>query len=67
MIKDTYLCARASGDKTYLNWMRDRLVHVYNESPNVDYVQTLQNFAEYFERRRLVPSWLSWLLQRYRL
>lgn len=51
----------------YLSWLRDRLVHVYKESPNVDYVQTLGSFVSYFERRRNVPPWLNYLMRRYKL
>lgn len=64
---DTYLCARASGDTMYLNWMRDRLVLVYKESSHVDFVLTIDNFITYFERRRNVPKWLNWLLKKYNL
>jgi len=67
MTNDTYLCARASGDMTYLNWLHDRLVLVYGESENVDYVQTLNNFSVYFHRRKHVPSWLNWIMRRYHL
>ncbi len=28
-------------DAEFLRWIRDRLVHVYNESPNVDFVHRL--------------------------
>lgn len=66
-MQDTYLCARASGDTTYLNWLHNRLVLVYHESPNVDFVQTLGNFSVYFQRRKRVPKWLNWLLRRYHL
>ena len=65
--EDTYICARASGDIAYLKWLRDRLVMVYNESPHVDYVQTIGHFIGYFERRRNAPKWLRWLLKRYSL
>jgi len=64
---DTYLCARASGDTMYLCWMKERLTCVYKESPNVDFVQTIDNFVSYFERRRNAPKWLKWLLRKYDL
>lgn len=66
-MRDTYLCARASGDSMYLGWIKERLIHVYGESPNVDFVQTIDNFTTYFERRKNVPKWLNWLLRRYHL
>lgn len=66
-MKDSYLCARASGDIAYLHWLHDRLVLVYHESENVDFVQTLNNFSVYFQRRKRVPVWLNWLLKKYNL
>jgi len=33
-------------DKEFLNWLADRLVNVYNESENVDFVQKLKAVAE---------------------
>ena len=29
----------------FLNWIADRLVNVYNESPNIDFVQKLRGLA----------------------
>lgn len=66
-MRDTYLCARASGDVTYLNWLHDRLVLIYKEDQFTDFVQTLDNFSVYFQRRKRVPSWLDWLLRKYHL
>ncbi len=66
-MQDTYLCARASGDITYLNWLHDRLVLVYHEDEHVDFVLTLDNFSVYFQRRKRIPCWLNWLLRRYHL
>jgi len=28
-------------DKEFLIWLRDRLIHIYGESPNVDFVLRL--------------------------
>jgi hypothetical protein len=64
---DSYLCARASGDATYLRWVKERFIHVYKEPPNVDFVQTLDSFVQYFERRKNVPSGLNWLLRKFDL
>jgi len=47
--------------------MKERLTCVYKESPNVDFVQTIDNFVSYFERRRNAPKWLKWLLRKYDL
>lgn len=65
--RQTYLCAKVSGDLTYLYWLRDRLEFVYKESPNVDFVQTLGSFQGYFIRRNNAPRWLNWLLRKYDL
>mgnify|MGYP001608782724 CR=1 FL=1 len=32
-------------DGEFLHWIADRLVHVYGESPNVDFVQRLRAIA----------------------
>lgn len=67
MTNDTYLCARASGDTMYLNWLHDRLILVYGESEHTDFVQTLNSFHAYFQRRKRIPTWLNWLLRKYQL
>ena len=33
-------------DKEFLDWLADRLVYVYKESPNVDFVQKLKAIAK---------------------
>lgn len=35
-----------SSDSDFLNWMADRLVNVYNEDPNVDFVHKLRSMAK---------------------
>lgn len=35
-----------TNDKEFLNWLADRLVHVYGESPNVDFVHKLRAIAK---------------------
>lgn len=32
-------------DREFLIWLKDRLVHVYGESPNVDFVHKLDKIA----------------------
>ena len=32
-------------DKAFLNWLADRLVYIYGESPNVDFVNKLRCIA----------------------
>ena len=36
-----------TADRDFLFWMCDRLVNVYNESPNVDFVQKLRTIAQF--------------------
>lgn len=36
-------------DIEFLKWIRDRLVHVYKESPNTDFVQRLERVIKRFE------------------
>lgn len=33
-------------DKEFLEWLIDRLVHVYGESPNVDFIHKLNKIAD---------------------
>jgi len=33
-------------DKEFLMWLYQRLIHVYGESPNVDFVQRLLKIVE---------------------
>lgn len=44
-------------DNEFLNWLADRLVHVYGESPNVDFVHKLREIAKNTdpEQTRLNP------------
>jgi hypothetical protein len=44
-------------DKEFLNWLADRLVHVYGENPNVDFVHKLRAIAKNadLEQIRLRP------------
>jgi hypothetical protein len=41
-------------DKVFLLWLRDRLVHVYNENPNVDFVARLEEIA-LKQREEVIP------------
>lgn len=36
-------------DKEFLNWLADRLVHVYGESPNIDFVHRLKSIVDRME------------------
>lgn len=33
-------------DREFLTWLSERLVHVYDESPNVDFVHRLRRIAD---------------------
>lgn len=37
-------------DKEFLEWLIDRLVHVYGESPNVDFIHKLKKIADNIEK-----------------
>jgi hypothetical protein len=39
-------------DRTFLNWLADRLVHVYGESPNTDFVLRLREMDSLIEELR---------------
>ena len=65
--KDTFICARNSGDQAYLRWLYARMTRRYNEPEEIDYVQTLSSFVAYFERRSNAPRWLNFLLRKYDL
>lgn len=43
---DTFKYAMNTGDKTFLNWIYDRLLHVHGEKYNVDYMLTLKRFVD---------------------
>ena len=36
-------------DKEFLNWIIDRLINIYNESPNVDFIHRLRKIADKLE------------------
>lgn len=36
-------------DTDFLRWVRDRLVHVYKESPNTDFVLRMEEVTKRFE------------------
>jgi hypothetical protein len=38
--------SRNENTKEYLKWLHERLIHVYGESPNVDFVQKLKKTLE---------------------
>lgn len=42
-------------DVQFLRWLRARLINVYNESPNVDFVQRLKSIADRLELEDATP------------
>lgn len=45
---ETYHFAKVSGDQAYLNWLCNRLVNVYGEDENTDFVLTLKYLADHY-------------------
>jgi muramidase (phage lysozyme) len=43
---ETFFFAPISGDTVFLQFIRDRLVNVYGENPNMDYILTLETFIK---------------------
>lgn len=43
---ETYYFASNVGDTTFLQFIRDRLVEVHGENPNLDYIHTLDGMIE---------------------
>lgn len=37
-------------EKTFLNWIADRLVNVYGESENVDFINRLKEIGDDYEK-----------------
>ena len=46
-------------DREFLEWIRDRIVHVYGESPNVDFVQKLGKIAAQAQPIAYVTGWYN--------
>lgn len=42
-------------DKEFLDWLADRLVYVYDESPNVNFVHKLKNIAKNIDANQCTP------------
>lgn len=43
-------------DKEFLNWIIDRLIHVYGESPYVDFIHKLRNIAKTIPSDQYTPN-----------
>ena len=46
-------------DREFLLWLAERLVYVYRESPNVDFVLKLKAIAEATPKNRVTNFWES--------
>lgn len=49
-------------DSQFLSWLRDRLIFVYGESPNVDFVLRLERIVKEMENRELVANAINKML-----
>lgn len=47
---------RTPNDSDFLNWVADRLVHVYGESENVDFVRRLRILAREHSMGVIIPT-----------
>lgn len=43
-------------DRNFLLWLRNRLIHVYKEDPNVDFISKLENIAGTIPAERETPN-----------
>jgi hypothetical protein len=43
-------------DAEFLQWVADRIVYVYGESPNIDYVLRLREIANRFDEPASTPQ-----------
>lgn len=43
-------------DSRFLTWIADRLVHIYSESPNVDFVLKLRSIAKNMDKTNPQPD-----------
>jgi hypothetical protein len=44
-------------DKAFLEWIANRIVEVYGESPNVDFVRKLRAIAEEYKPEDKDTTW----------
>lgn len=47
--RETFHFATSSGDTTFLKWLHQRLISVYKEDPQTDFVLTLKHLADNFQ------------------
>ena len=43
-------------DKEFLQWLRDRLISVYDENPNVDFLTKLDSIIREYPEDRETPN-----------
>lgn len=49
-------------NKEYFDWLYERLIHVYNENPNVDFIQSFKKRADW-----LIQNTIGWISVKDRL
>lgn len=49
-------------NKEYFDWLYERLIHVYNENPNVDFVQSFKKRTDW-----LIQNTIGWISVKDRL
>ena len=43
---NTRYFARFVGDRAFIEWLVERLIHIYKENADIDFIHTLKRFAE---------------------
>lgn len=61
---DTYSIATNTGDRKFLQWITDRLIYMYGEHPNTDFVQIMQKFASTYTPPN--PGIRHWHIEEYK-
>ena len=49
-------CEKEMTDKEFLSWLADRIVYVYKESPNTDFVLRLWKIADSLSEEKVEPA-----------
>ena len=49
-------------NKEYFDWLYERLIHVYNENPNVDFIQSFKKRTDW-----LIQNTIGWISVKDRL
>ena len=43
-------------DKEFLKWIHNRMIHVHNENPNVDYLHKLRSIIDFIDEDVTTPN-----------